>query len=432
MRALLLVLLVGCTSTRQMASTTDPRLRTGGHSAGFVVKTKGIWRERVDPNTVVQLRNADGAWTPQLSGRDLHVDDRGVWIEAANVRPVRFADQLEITGAPDDLVTALAAARPPLGELHQTGDTVVISADRSELGAWIAAVSPGPRVTSIRVHTAEQGWRPPLNNSRLVDIDLLATSTKLGWRWDEVAAIKLQNLSGGKTAAALVGTAAIAVVVAPIALLAGTAGGMRNYDGPAGGGRGSGPSLDGTLDTAGRLVDLAIEADRAHPRGTWAPQLAPAESLSSKPLFSTGAQWRSVIRPTLSFDAGAATDKDSLGTGVIARIRFADVFEIGGGAREVWAHDARGWLRSTTKVFQTGLHLPLDAGYRFALPIGFEASGGGHVAHDLRFTWGLRYTSASGRYFVTAMPATPQWMRTTSERTGRWSWNTSAELGVSF
>lgn len=430
MRALLLVLAVGCTSTRQMASPADPRLRTGGHTAGFVVKTQGVWRERIDPNSVIQLRNANGAWTPQLWGRDLHVDGTGVWVEKANVRPVRFADQIEITGAPDDLIAALAASQPASGELRQAGDTVVIAADRSALGAWIAAVSPGPKVHSIRVHTAEQGWRAPLYNSRLADMDLLATSTKLGWRWDEVAAIKVQNLSGGKTAAAIVGTAAVAVVLAPVLLLAGTAGGMRNYDGPTRGS--SGPTVRGTLDTAGTLVDLAVTADRAHPMGTWAPQLAPAESVSAKPLFSTGAQWRSAIRPTLAMDAGAASDRDSLGTGLVARVRLGDVFEIGGGVREVWAHDTRGWLRSTTKVFQVGLHLPLDAGYRFALPWSFEASGGGHVAHDLRMPWGLRYTSASGRYFVTAMPATPQWMRTTSQRTGRWSWNTSAEVGVSF
>lgn len=430
MRVLLVVLLVGCTSTRQLASTTDPRLRTGGHTAGFVVKTTTPWRERIDPSSVIQLRNASGAWTPQLWGRDLHVDGTGVWVEAPNVRPVRFADQIEITGTPDELVAALAAAQPASAELHQTGDTVVLAAERGVLAAWIAAVSPGPKVHAIRVHTAEQGWRAPLYHSRLVDMDLLTTSTRLGWRWDEVAAIKVRNLSGGKTAGAIVGTAAVAVVVAPILLLASTAGGVKNYDGPTG--RSSGPTLDGTLDTAGKLVDLAIEADRAHPRGTWAPRLAPAESLSATPLFSTGAQWRAVIRPTVSLDAGAASAGDSAGTGLALRVRLGDVFEIGGGVREVWAHDARGWLRSTTKVFQAGLHLPLDAGYRFALPLGFEASGGGHVAHDLRVPWGLRITSASGRYFVTAMPATPQWMRTTTQQTGRWAWNASAELGVSF
>ena len=430
MRALLLVLLVGCTSTRQMASTADPRLRTGGHKAGFVVKTNTPWRERIDPNSVIQLRNGDGAWTPQLWGRDLHVDQTGVWIEAGNVRPVRFADQIEITGAPDDLIAALAAAQPPATELHQTGSTVILAAERGVLSIWISAVSPGPKLHAIRVHTAEQGWRAPLYNSRLIDMDLFATSTKLGWRWDDVAAIQVRNLSGGKTAGAIVGTAAVAVVVAPILLLASTAGGMKNGGEPTGGS--SGPTLEGSLDTAGKLVDLAIEADRAHPFGTWEPRLAPSESLASRPLFSTGAQVRSVIRPTLALDAGAASARDSFGTGLVARVRLADVFEIGGGVREVWAHDARGWLRSTTKVFQTGLHLPLDAGYRFALPLGFEASGGGHVAHDIRVPWGLRISSANARWFVTAMPATPQWMRTTDQKTGRWSWNASAELGVSF
>ena len=90
-----------------------------------------------------------------------------------------------------------------------------------------------------------------------------------------------------------------------------------------------------------------------------------------------------------------------------------------------------GWSRSTTGVFQMGLHLPLDAGLRIAIPLGFEAGRGGEIASDLRFPWGVRYTSASGRWFATLTPATPAYLHVRDEP-GRWSLMTGTELGATF
>ncbi len=77
------------------------------------------------------------------------------------------------------------------------------------------------------------------------------------------------------------------------------------------------------------------------------------------------------------------------------------------------------WSRSTHGVFHVGLHLPLDAGFRVALPIGFEIGDAAHDANqlskhvslDMRFPWGARYTSESGRWFGTLSPATPSYLR---------------------
>ena len=429
MRALCLVLLVSaCSSTRQLAAPGDVRLRTGGHGAGFVVGTTTPWKERVDPNTKLRLRNAEGAWSPVLEGRDLHVDDRGVWIDSGSIPALRWADQIEIAGAPAQLLDAIEAARPADGELRANGTAWIMS---GALRPWMEALAGRPeideRLASFRVHTPQQGWRAPLYGSRFIDGLRRSFDSKVGWRWDEVAQIRVQNLSGGKTLAAIIGTSALAIVIAPIAL---AYGGLRSV-----GNHGGAPvrpiSIDGTkVEAAARIVDEAFDPERVTVPGSWAPQLAASESTHARPLFSTGANVRSVIRPTLELDAGAATDGDLMGTGLLARIRLGDVFEIGGGVREVMSRDDRGWKRSTTHVFQAGLHLPLDAGYRFAIPLGFEASGGGAVAHDIRIPWGFRYTR--GRTFITAMPATPGWMRTTSQRTGRWSWNASAAFGVSF
>ncbi|MBA3464667.1 MAG: hypothetical protein H0T46_32340 [Deltaproteobacteria bacterium] len=432
MRALCLVLLVACSSTRQLAAPGDARLRTGGHRAGFVVDTTTPWNERIDPNTKVRLRNADGAWSTVLDGRDLHVDGRGVWIDSGSIPALRWADQIEIAGAPPELMDAIEAARPAAGELRADGDAWIMGGPPGVLRPWIAALAPtelDSRLASFRIHTPQQGWRRPLYSSRFVDGLRMSFDSKVGWRWDDVAQIRVQNLSGGKTLAAIIGTSALAIVVVPIAL---AYGGLKSV-----GNHGGAPTrpleLDGQgAELAARIVDEAFDPDRVTVRGSWAPQLAATESVDARPLFSTGANVRSVIRPTIELEAGAASAGDLAGTGLLARIRLGDVFEIGGGVRQVMSRDETGWKRSTTHVFQAGLHLPLDAGYRFAIPLGFEASGGGAIAHDLRIPWGLRYTSKTGRYFVTAMPATPGWMRTTSQRTGRWSWNASAAFGVSF
>lgn len=139
---------------------------------------------------------------------------------------------------------------------------------------------------------------------------------------------------------------------------------------------------------------------------------------------------RSIVLPTVSLDGGAALRGDQITSGAIARLRFADVIEIGGGVRIAETRGMAGWSRSTTGVFQVGLHLPLDAGFRWALPIGFEVGGGGNVDLDIRFPWGFRYSA--GRWFGTVSPATPAFLRQTDEPHGRWSLLVGGEVGASF
>jgi len=111
------------------------------------------------------------------------------------------------------------------------------------------------------------------------------------------------------------------------------------------------------------------------------------------------------------------------------RLRFGEIFEIGGGARATLARTMTGTSRQTTGMFQVGLHLPLDAGYRYAIPVGFEVGGGGDVAYDLRMPWGVRYSS--DRWFATLSPATPQYAHI-RDQPRRWSITSGVELGATF
>jgi hypothetical protein len=86
-------------------------------------------------------------------------------------------------------------------------------------------------------------------------------------------------------------------------------------------------------------------------------------------------------------------------------------------------------VRSSTGAFVLGFHLPMDAGMRIALPLGFEVGGGGDIALDLRFPWGVRYNAR--HWFATVTPATPQYLHVHDAR-ARWSLASGAEVGVTF
>ncbi len=460
MRALVLLVLVGCTSTRQLASPVEPRLRAPIRGEGIIVATQTRWNARIDPNTRIRLRDAGGRWTDRLEGRELHVDGRGVWVDSGVLNIARYADEIELVGATPELLAAIERTRPPSAELQSDGETWHMLGGAASLRPWLEALETAvtPRgnerrivemcidrlacsalpasedpvraryaafdvpLAAIRIHTPQQGWRLPLRGTRLIDALRVGVTSKVGWPWDRVAAIEVQNISGGKTLAAIVGTMAFAVVVLPVAMV------FRGVPGT----RGVKPSSGAEL--AGRTSEVLLRAGQAEMpvHGAWRPELASTESVHAAPMFSTGAKVRSIIRPTLALETGGAKTGDLLGSGVIARLRFMDVFEIGGGVRLVGSRGDRGWQRSVTHVFAMGTHLALDAGRRFAVPLGFEASGGGAIAHDLRLPWGVRYTPRGGRWFGTVLPATPAWMRTTSEKHGRWTLNGSVELGVTF
>lgn len=472
MRALCLLVLLGCTSTRQLASPADPHLRAPIRGDGIVVPTQTRWKERIDPNTRLWLRNTDGTWSDRLEARDLHVDQRGLWVDRGVLRIANYADEVELVGVTPELLAVIEEARPAAGELIQDGEAWRMRGSVDSLRRWLEALEAeltptgnarrvvamcvdqvacgslsdadarararyaafDVRLAQIRIHTPQQGWRQPLYRSRLIDALRIGVTSKVGWPWERVAAIQVENLSGGKSLAAIVGTMAVAVVVLPIAMVADSMPGQGfrpNSSGGSGGSGGSGVRL------AGGVVDVLERADTASShgapmRGAWQPELASTESVRAKPMFSTRAQVHAIIRPTLALDTSVAKTGDLVGTGLIAKLRLMDVFEIGGGVRLVGTRDDRGWHTSTTHVFAMGTHLPLDAAHRFALPIGFEASGGGNIAHDVRIPWGFRVTQRSGRWFGTVMPATPAWMRTTSEKTGRWTLNGSVEVGVTF
>ncbi|HEY4178600.1 MAG TPA: hypothetical protein VGM90_17250 [Kofleriaceae bacterium] len=435
--------LTACTTTRTLASFGG--LEGGGHRTGFALKTTTPFRSRVDANSTFYLQSKDGAWSSPVKARDAYADANGIWIAKESVLMHDVLDFIELDGVNPITGTLLAATQPAGGELvHAPGtDHYVLQGGHKAVGAWLGDVATRIRGSeSDALHAPlfrivgsnDQGYRRVVINAALDEFDGIDASSKFGWAWKDIGAVEVENPSAGKTFGATVGIAALTAALLPVALAAGALGGgsTGNFHfghprHPSGGGAHPG------LEIAAQVIDAGTRPSTPHATSDqFDATLAFAPVASTSRMFTTAARVHGIIRGTLALDSSVAYAGDHLGAGLIAKVRLGEMFELGAGAREVTTHDAMGWRASTTPVIAANWHLPLDAEYRFAIPVGFEVSWGGQVAHDVRFPIGLRYTTHDGRYFGTLYPATPQHVRVDSEKNGRWSLATSLELGVSF
>lgn len=430
---------VGCTTTRTVASVEDGRLRSGGHTQGFAAATRTPWRSRIDAQSKLRVRSKAGAWSAGVVAGEVYVNDVGLWVERKDVWIPEVLDRVEIAGASPIFATLLAATKPRNAQLVHDGDRWVLAGGNRALQPWlidldarIAGSDSEPlhaELAQIR-GVSDQGITRTLNNSPFRGFMDLETAAKFGWAWSEISALEVENLSPGKTFGVFLGTSAFAILLLPIALVGSGGSGSVKVSGPKLG-LVPGSPLSVALDAADAVANSALTASLPAP-GSWEPQLAPTPVTGTSRMFTLGARVHALLRGTLTLDTSAAFAGDHLGTGLMVHARIAELLEVGGGVRGVMTKDARGWASSTTGVFYLGWHLSLDADYRFAIPVGFEVGGGGEVGHDVRFPFGLRYTTPTGRYFATIYPATPQHLRVTSERAGRWSSTSTLELGVSF
>jgi hypothetical protein len=130
-------------------------------------------------------------------------------------------------------------------------------------------------------------------------------------------------------------------------------------------------------------------------------------------------------------DARASLDGTLVGGGVGARLRLGDFLELGAGARLLTTRGEPGdpdrrWHASRLYVAHGGFHAPITA--RFALPVGLDVAWGkdDQLDRDIDIAWGIRFTSASGRWYATVHPASPAWLRTGV------GWRFTTSSGVSF
>jgi hypothetical protein len=461
---LVILSIAACTSTRQVADHGDLRLRSPGHRTGFTMKTESMWKSRVDPNTGLRFHSVANGWSDWALGRALHVDADGVWVDR-EYQLAMLEDRVRVEKLTPALAHRLEAVRPDGAVLeHVEAETYRLHGQGDRLSTWLEAYEmlilglrlddqgakpcqetvkgPRPTVTDacVELHRAraagprmgdwflytKHGWSSAMKVHVVAEkLKGGGVSAKAGWRWDEIDKIEVRNISGGKTYAAILLTSAVAVALAPVALLVRGGSIASGKTGGSSGSGGSGGGAGSALRIGGGGADGETKTDT-----DWEPAFGRPHNEKARPLFSIGSRVRSIVRPTLALDGSAATRGDYYTTGVIGRLRFAELVDIGGGLRmtESLRNDGR-WTASRTGVFQLGMHLPFDAAHHVAGLLGFEIGGGKTVETDFRLTWGTRFSS--GRWFATVNPGSPSYMRR-DDRKGRWSLASGLEIGAGF
>jgi hypothetical protein len=159
----------------------------------------------------------------------------------------------------------------------------------------------------------------------------------------------------------------------------------------------------------------------------WAPSPADRVALAAPALFDDGAQRRSWVRVLASGDELASSGLMIGGVGVGVRLR--DLVELGGGAHHVSIRDeaSGAWTTGTAlSLFARG-NVFLDAGRRWALPVGIDAGTalGDDEATFVRLRAGLR-VRLSDKLFAGAYPFNPVRID------GAWSTPSGLELGLAF
>lgn len=467
--------LFGCTSTRT-ARVGDLQRLTPGLDRGVALATTAGWRSRLDPNTWVRLENKRGGFSKTIRAADLRVDARGVFA------PTRLSmtdalGAIRIEGI-DEGVRELVEPTPGVSVKQLRGGALLIEGRPAELSAWVGAfvkrvtdrfpldetpglvrardngavalcgdldepgcvAAAGDRVELMRWERdmpeligtwrlrVGATWQAPLAGSSLLVTLRWGVDSIAHYPWAEIAAVELTDVSGVKTAGAIVGYAAITTALLPLALLGAGFGALPGRGGSSGSGGGSGGNAL-SLGRVGGLGGGHVPAD-----GAWTGALDATPRADTRRLFSGSARRKSAVRFTLSGDtavdtlrAGSLVERLSLG------VRLGDLVELGGGLGYAWVpgaterHDLFGFVR-------LGLHLPLDAAHKYAIPLGLDfgtymPDGYLRVKHA-RLDLGLRRRIGDD-LFVGAYLFNPTYLATNREEK-RWSLSSGLEISAAF
>lgn len=304
---------------------------------------------------------------------------------------------------------------------------------RDAFNAGDVRIAPNSELRFCRTHRGCSEW---IEASELRVDDAGVWFDGVGYEWSEVDYCEVKGFDGIKTTGAIIGVTAGVAIIIPIALLAMSLKSLPRAlpnDGPP-----PAASDDSGVSTTAALAGLAVAAATAKPAGDggglfyWGATRRRGATAEPPRLFSTAARVRSNITLGAFVDSGVAYERDLVTGGAVARLRLADFFEVGAGARVAHTKGMDGaWDTTRMYVVQAGFHSPVTA--RFALPLGVDVAwGNGELEREIRIPWGFRYTSPSGRWTGTFQPVTPSYAKRADADSGRWTITTGLELGVTF
>lgn len=331
-RWIFIMVVCGCTSTRTVARPGDPRLRSGGHPAGFAISTTGLLRSRIDPNSKLRLRSNAGVWTKPILASEVFADAHGLWLPRSPARIVRIATRIEIEGASPALTALLVETKPRDAQLTRDGERWILTGN---LRPWLEDLDrradPDEPIGRVTAWTP-QGLAVSLDAATYEDFFHEVVWVHAGWNWEDIKEVKVQNFSGGKSLALAAAVTplvvAAAVIAAPFAALAGGSGGKRRQD----------HRIDyaQVATVVGAMVVIAATSSQT--TDEFAATLAPAPVALSSRMFTLGARVRARHRGTLSLDGAVAFAGDHVATGLVGRLRYKDFYELGFGVRELFVH----------------------------------------------------------------------------------------------
>ena len=186
----------------------------------------------------------------------------------------------------------------------------------------------------------------------------------------------------------------------------------------------------------------AAPAQGAAPVDVERPAPAELPLSATKPLFSVSAQRRSSFRFFGAASLGTDfRETNGLSDSLTLGIRFAELFELGGGFRHMLVdHTPEGASKSQKDssylgFIRAGMHIDLDAGRYVAVPMSMDIGFGDPVRVQWRFNWGLRVRPADWLW-IGIYPFSPTYTsykdKSRLAAADKWSFPTSVELGFSF
>jgi hypothetical protein len=209
-------------------------------------------------------------------------------------------------------------------------------------------------------------------------------------RWDEVARMEVNDLDVGLTVVGALGaaTAVMGAAMVEMMLMAAIAGLTGGHIRPSELGI-TRSAFDAVVEQAGKRPPDAPTA--ALLALAPAPPLPPVEAAAVRPLFSSAAIRRDLVRLVLATELGATSWPLYPSGSFVAVARIHNGFEVGGGLRLLSTPagpDSSAARVTPLALLRLGWHLDLDARRRVALPLLFEGALGsqGHV----RLVWGVR------------------------------------------
>ncbi|MCA9549397.1 MAG: hypothetical protein KC933_05130 [Myxococcales bacterium] len=385
---LMLLGATACTTTTAVRPSALAPLHAPVPGDAVVLTSPSGGTVRVDANSRIRFRLADGRQTAWMPVRDLNTGDDGLFVR----RRVPLADLTAVDGR--GLTDADRDFLEPWEGVQRTsaadGVYLVGAGGRAALRA--RGEQEAPLSGQWRAQLPDQSWTGWMDGETLLAASRRGLELESGVLWRDITDAEVRNFSGGKTLGLIIGGAAIIAAVAaltdgkPGRVLAETARATARVT-----------YMTTVLTVHNRPVHCYRYADPwidpdAVVDGPVQPSLQEPTSGGTR-LFTGVTRRRADIEVVPSLQSMATLSApEGLEQTAALSLRLAKVWELGGGLRAA-ALAAPGAAEPELRFIgfgRAGLHLNLDANHRIAVPLSFDIGAGQGVLLQTRLNFGLR------------------------------------------